>query len=200
MKKIFLSILLAALSFHAFAETLVYTGFIGTTSYIMSNNGNTKENPVYRAFFVVAYDPTTKVFSDATLITFWKNDGQKWRQTTAYAGNISENLFIRPEGNRLSMKLFQGDDTTSNFEYSDSPVKMMSNKRTVIGSEMLFAASLQGGQIYESVLNGERVIRSAKIKFSIASQWTRDHINGSAATAITDIEGTLDGWGYRLLQ
>ena len=192
--------LLTALSFHAFAETLVYTGFFGTTSYTMSNNGNFKGNPVYRAFFVVSYDPTTKVFSDAAIITFWKSDGQKWRQTTAYSGNINENLFISPEGNRVSMKLFLGDDTTSNFQFSDSPVKMMSNKRTIIGSEMLFAASLQGAQIYESVENGARVIRSVKIKFSIASQWTKDHINGSAATAITDIEGTLNGWGYRLLQ
>ena len=200
MKKILLAMLLTALSFHAFAETLVYTGFFGTTSYTMSNNGNFKGNPVYRAFFVVSYDPTTKVFSDAAIITFWKSDGQKWRQTTAYSGNINENLFISPEGNRVSMKLFLGDDTTSNFQFSDSPVKMMSNKRTIIGSEMLFAASLQGAQIYESVENGARVIRSVKIKFSIASQWTKDHINGSAATAITDIEGTLNGWGYRLLQ
>jgi len=198
MKKLLLVLALASFSISSYAETLVYFGFIRYEGFIMENSGNKKEAGFTRAYLVVGYDQNTRVFSDATLIKYWRKGGQKFRETVPYTGSVTENVILNaPPGNRVFMKDFIDDNTNKYYEFLDSTSTMVSGRQGIIGSSIPFASTLEGAQITEEAGNlGYRNIRSGTVKLAIAQSITKEVITLPPATAVAGIEAMIEGYGY----
>lgn len=199
MKKLLLVLALASFSFSTYAETLVYFGFIRYEGFIMENSGNRKESGFTRVYLVVSYDPTTRAFTEATLIKYWRKGGQKFRQTTTYTGSITENVILNsPPGNRVFMKNFIDDNTNKYYEFLDSSTMVTGYPSLVIlGRDMPFANLLEGAQITEEAGNlGYRNIRTSNVKFQIAQAATKVYITSTVALTVGNLEALIQKYGY----
>ena len=193
MKKLLLFLTLALFSLSSYAEVLVYAGFIRYEGYVMRNSGNVIESGFTRAYLIVAYDPTTRVFSSPTIIKYWKENGQNVYQTTPYTGSLTQNTILTPPGNRVFMKGFTGDNIFKSYEFLDGS-KMVKGypSLVVFGANIPFSNLLEGSQITEDVGTlGYRKIRSSRVKFTIAQQKTKDNMSSDVPTTVLAMESFL---------
>ncbi len=198
MKKIVLILAgLFLMNGHSFANILVYSGIIGTQTYQMSSNGNTRTMQSYRMNMVMDYDETTRTFTQVKLIKYWKEKGQRFYLVSDYQGTVTVNFMTLPQGKRVFMQCFT-DGESKNYEFSDSP-PMQSFKPGIIGSNMSYAGAFDGAQLneYSVPLLGQRTIYSASLKFALNPQWTRDNSTSTVDTVVMELVQYLSDHGYQ---
>lgn len=192
MKKLLLFLVLASFSISSYAETLVYAGFIRYDGFVMKNSGNVRESGFTRAYLIVAYDTTTRIFSTPTIIKYWKENEQNVYLETPYTGSLTQNAILNPPpGNRVFMKGFTGDNIFKSYEFLDGSKMIKGYPSWLIfgyGVSIPVSNSLEGSQIAEDVGDlGYRKIRSSRVKFVIAQKWTKDNMINDVPTTVGNI-------------